>query len=121
MLQWRIMDGGCLNMVDLSDFELEFSAQVTVSGTMDFDELVEYRGDVEDYIENNIHDCDVEIQDIEESLNIFTEEEYTNLVRNHDKKTLRLRDEIVTLKQNLDTLSETVISLNEQIEVLRGN
>ena len=108
-------------MVDLSDFELEFSAQVTVSGTMDFDELVEYRGDVEDYIENNIHDCDVEIQDIEESLNIFTEEEYTNLVRNHDKKTLRLRDEIVTLKQNLDTLSETVISLNEQIEVLRGN
>ena len=115
-------------MVDLSDFELEFSAQVTVSGTMDFDELVEYRGDVEDYIENNIHDCDVEIQDIEESLNIFTEEEYTNLVRNHDKKTLRLRDEIVTLKllvekqvNQLEELAETVISLNEQIEVLRGN
>jgi len=121
MLERPIINGGRLNMDKIHDIVLDFSAQVLVHGTMDFDELLEYNGDVEDYVENNMQDCDVEIQDIQESLNIFTQEEYTNLVRNHDNAFSILNEELAIQKAHVTTLSETVISLNEQIKVLRGN
>ena len=110
MLRWTIMDGGCLNMVDLSDIELEFSAQVLVSGAMDFDTLQDYMGNVEDYIINNMDDCDVEVSDIQESLNVVSSDDY-----------FRLKLLVEKQVDQLEELAETVISLNEQIEVLRGN
>ena len=97
-------------MADLSDINLEFSARVLVSGTMDFETLQDYRGSVEDYIENNLDDCEVEIENIEESLNVVPAEDYYRLK-------LLVKKQVAQLEE----LSETVISLNTQINALRGN
>ena len=131
-----INSGGGLNMVDLSDLKLEFNVSIDVCGEMDWDEIVQYDGNVEDYVEDNLENLDKEYHVNEEGLNVFTEKELTNLRRINDEYdvsglnsesamaeviTARLQEEIVLQKDQLNTLSETVISLNEQLAQLRGN
>lgn len=123
-------------MVDLSDLKLEFNVSIDVCGEMDWDEIVQYDGNVEDYVEDNLENLDKEYHVNEEGLNVFTEKELTNLRRINDEYdvsglnsesamaeviTARLQEEIVLQKDQLNTLSETVISLNEQLAQLRGN
>jgi hypothetical protein len=131
-----INSGGGLNMVDLSDLKLEFNVSIDVCGEMDWDEIVQYDGNVEDYVEDNLENLDKEYHVNEEGLNVFSEKALRNQRRINDEYdvsglnsesamaeviTARLQEEIVLQKDQLNTLSETVISLNEQLAQLRGN
>ena len=123
-------------MVDLSDLKLEFNVSIDVCGEMDWDEIVQYDGNVEDYVEDNLENLDKEYHVNEEGLNVFSEKALRNQRRINDEYdvsglnsesamaeviTARLQEEIVLQKDQLNTLSETVISLNEQLAQLRGN
>ena len=108
-------------MVDLMELKLEFQVSIEVCGEMDWEEIVQYDGNVEDYVEDNLENLDKEYHVNEEGLNVVSDEELSSIVNNHDRRVKELGVQIKLQKDQLNTLSETVISLNEQLAQLRGN
>lgn len=93
--------------MEIDDIEVTISGTIYVSGEIPLTEFIEYGQDEEDYIVNNLDSLEHDFQDCEHSLNVVGR-------RDFQEQNIKLRDSL----RNANTLAETVISLNAQVERL---
>ena len=94
--------------MEIDDIEVTISGTIYVSGEIPLSEFIDYGQDEEDYIVNNLDSLEHDFQDCEHSLNVV-DSEYLHEVKIKLNNSLR----------NANTLAETVISLNAQVEKLQ--
>lgn len=93
--------------MEIDDIQVTISGTIYVSGEIPLSEFIEYGQDEEDYIVNNLDSLEHDFQDCEHSLNVVDLETFRE---NNVKLNQSLR--------NANTLAETVISLNAEVEKL---